>query len=201
MKQTYETGATSAAANNLVLSVLNDGAVYNDRLHIGFAMLQGASHRGLTFRKLADYEATAQRYGGAKFKPAEITEAGKLIERDTLRHCLEIIRDEWNGAPVSATVRRWHDDINGNSYFSARLEIPKNDGVCGAGYISFRSIVIPFQYGYGNAPEWAVTKACEEIGLFVRGDKVLSELPLRITDKGWMRKRDMYQSEISKFSY
>lgn len=201
MQQIYETGANSAAANNLVLSVLNDGAVYKDRLHIGFAMLQGASHRGLTFRKLADYEATAQRAGGAKFKAAEITEAGKLIERETLRHCLEIIRDEWNGAPISATVRRWHDSINGNSYFSARLEIPKDDGKFGMPWISFRSIIIPFQYGYGTAPEWAVTKACEEIGLFVRGNKVLSELPLRITDKGWLRKCDMFHSKISKFSY
>lgn len=198
---TYETGAKTAAANNLTLSVLNDGAVYNDRLHIGYAALQGASHRGLTFRKLADYEATKQRAAGAKFKPAEITEAGKLIERDTLRHCIEIIRDEWNGAPVSATIRRWRDDINGNSYFSANLQIPHNAGIAGAGYIAHRQINLPFQYGYGSAPEWAITKACEQIGLFVRGDKVLSELPLAITDKGFLRKRDMYAGDTYNFSF
>lgn len=201
MKITYETGATSAAANNLVLSVLNDGDIYNDRCHIGFAMLQGASHHGLTFRNLAEAEAMRQRSTGSRFKPAEITEAGKIIERDTLRHCLEIIRHEYSGGTVSATVRRWHDDRNGNSYFSAALYIPRNQSHFGANWIGHRLVHIPFQYGYGSAPEWAVKNACRDIGLFEIENKVTSELPLRIDDKGFLRKRDMYQSEISKFSY
>ena len=66
----YESGATTLAANNLVLTVENDGTTYEDRLHAGFAMLQGTP--GRTFRQRAEDEARRQRAQGSTFKAAEI---------------------------------------------------------------------------------------------------------------------------------
>lgn len=67
--------ATTAAANSIMLSVLNDGTIYKDRMHCGFAMLQGSSHR-MPFRDLANNEAIKQRREfGSKFRAAEISEA------------------------------------------------------------------------------------------------------------------------------
>ena len=182
---TFETGATTAAANNLVLSVLNDGAVYHDRLHIGFAMLQGASHKGMTFRDLANNEANNQRTSfGSKFKAAEISEASKIIQQDTLQECLDNIRVNWNGEKVIITIRRWFDKVYGNSYFSALIQVPTKSG--------FKSVTLPFEYGYGSHPEWAAIKACEKLGLFVKGNKVNSDLPVVFHDQGYMLKRDMF---------
>src|SRR5574343_247350 len=109
----FETGATNAASNNLVLSVLNDGQVYDDRLHCGFAMLQGSNHR-LTFKDIVTNEATKQRQQGCKFKPQEITEAVKIIQKETIGDCLEVIRDaHCKGKDIIVNCRRWFDKANG----------------------------------------------------------------------------------------
>lgn len=149
----FETGATTAASNNLVLSVLNDGSMYETCKHIGFAMLQGSSHRGMTFRDLAQQEAEKQ---GGKFKASDITEAGKLIKQDTIEHCLDLILDEWNNTshPIKAYCRRWFDKANGNSYFSVQLQFPTLGGN--------KRINIPMQYGYGNQWEYAVIDLLEK---------------------------------------
>ena len=180
----FETGATTSAANNLILSVLNEGQVYADRVHIGFAMLQGVSHRCLTFRDLANNEAVKQRKQGSKFKAAEISEAAEFIQADTIQHCLETIRDEWNGEKIKITIRRWFDKVNGNSYWSARIVVPSVKGE--------RWLTIPFSYGYGSHPEWESVALCEKIGLFQKGNKPFSELPVIFRDKGYMLKRDMF---------
>lgn len=147
----FETGATSAAANNLVLSVLNNGDVYKYRLHCGFDMLQGSSHR-VSFKDIVTYEANKQRKQGSKFKPQEITEATKLIQADTILHCIELIKDNTNGV-ISASCRRWFDKVNGNSYFSVRIKFPNIDN---KGNVTFKWITIPFQYGYGDQWKYEV---------------------------------------------
>jgi len=82
---TYETGATSLQSNNLVLSVLNDGSIYDDRKHAGFAMIQG-SHHSLSFGDIVKAEVNKQRACfGSKFKPQHISEAIKLVQTQTMR--------------------------------------------------------------------------------------------------------------------
>jgi hypothetical protein len=43
-----------------------------------------------------------------------------------------------------AVTKEWHDNINGNTYFSTRVEIVEQD-------ITY---VIPFQNGYGDHSEY-----------------------------------------------
>lgn len=179
----FETGATTEGANNLVLSVLNDGAVYEDRKHCGFAMLQGASHR-MTFKDIAHAEAAKQRAQGCKFKPQEITEAAKLVQVETVKHCLEIIRDEWDGENIHCYGRKWFDKVNGNTYFSARIVIPT---VAGS-----RWVAAPFQYGYGDQWQWECRAILERMGFSDMAKGYGSEKPLVFTFEGERLKREMY---------
>lgn len=191
---TFETGATNAASNNLVLSVLNDGQVYDDRLHCGLAMLQGSSHR-LTFKDIVTNEANNQRQQGCKFKPQEITEAVKIIQKETIKDCLELIRDESTiEKDIIANCRRWFDKTNGNSYFSVNIQIPMNNG-------RYRQINIPMQYGYGNHWQYEVINLLEKVGIipkipyYENGNKnygYMSEYPINWIDFGYMLKRNMF---------
>lgn len=197
MQTQFETGATNSATNNLVLSVLNDGQVYHDRLHCGFAILQGANHR-ITFKDIVTDEANKQRREfGSKFKPQEITEAVKLIKKDTIEHCIEIIRDNANGC-IRASCRRWFDKVNGNSYFSVWLTIPQNDS-------SNRHIAIPFQYGYGSQWQYEVISLLAKYGFipplkkYENGNTDYGYLSdyerngiVHWNDEGYGLKRDMY---------
>lgn len=177
-QSTFETGATTAGANNLVLSVMSDGAVYEDRKHVLFAALQGASHRGLTIREIVAREAAKQRATGSKFKAAEISEAARIVFDQTKTAVLEIIRDKWDGGAILCTGRKWWDKVNGNTYFSARIEIPIEGG--------WHSITVPYQYGYGSHWEHECERVLTRIGF-------PDNLPLKFTDTAYMRKRDMYQ--------
>lgn len=174
---TFETGASTHGANDLVLTVMNDGALYRDRLHIGYAMLQGATHRGLTFRGLC---ADTNRKNRTHYSHADITGAGRIVQAQTLEHCLEIIRDAYDGREIATTVRRWFDRVNGNSYFSARLEIPHADG--------FHSLIVPFQYGYGSHWETVCANTVQRIGI--------QNAPMRYFDTPYGRKRDLHVGGI-----
>lgn len=188
MSNTFETGAKTAGANNLVLSVLNDGAVYPDRLHCGFAMLQGATHR-VSFREIVSAEALKQRLMGGKFKAAEISDAAKLVQAQTIQHCLELIRDNYDPSRnIEVTGRKWRDNINGNTYFSCWVRIPQID-------IGHRSISIPFQYGYGDQWQYEAVRTLRAIGLFADLDERTTlnlELPINFNFEGAMLKRFMY---------
>ena len=178
----FETGATSAQANNLVISVLTDGSVYEDRKHCGFAMLQGANHR-LSFADLVKSEANKQRREfGSKFQAKHISEAIKLLQAQTIGDCLEIIAGEWSGQYISATCRRWWDKVNGNSYFSVHLSIPRENG--------WRSLNIPFQYG--SHWEDVTVDTLRIIGLDLPKANYNSELPIYFIDEKWCNKRDAY---------
>ena len=120
----YETGATTPEANNLVLSVMNDGSTYDERIDIAKRLLKG-QEPVRSYRDIAQAEAQHQRmHFGAKFKPQHITEAGKLIQEQSIEHYIEIIRDHWdnqekeNHKPIFAYCRQWWDKFNGNTYSS-----------------------------------------------------------------------------------
>lgn len=160
MQTQFETGATNHATNEIVLGVLNDGQIYQNRLHCGFAMLQGAKHR-ITFKDIVTDEANKQRREfGSKFKPQEITEAVKLIQKDTIEHCIELIKVKTNGV-ISASCRRWFDKANGNSYFSVKITFPNIDD---KGNATFKWIAIPFQYGYGSQWQYEVINFLAKYG-------------------------------------
>lgn len=183
----FETGASTAAANNLVLSVLNDGAAYETRKNCGFAELQGAKHGRHSFAELVRNEAAKQRASGSKFSAAAISEAAGLVRAQTIAHCLEIIREEWDGGRITVFGRKWRDNVNGNTYFSARVVIPTAAGA--------RWVSIPFQYGYGDQWQWEAVKVLRKIGFFAdKPERVAPryELPLDFTFEGLHLKKNMY---------
>ena len=47
-----------------------------------------------------------------------------------------------------ATVKEWHDKINGNTYFSACIDDIEKQ----------KNYKIPFQYGYGSQSEFEIKK-------------------------------------------
>lgn len=183
----YESGATTLAANNLVLSVENDGATYEDRLRAGFALLQGATHRGLSFRDFANAEARKQRAQGSKFRAVDITEAGRILQRDQLTHCVERMRDGMApGEKIAVFIRRWFDSTNGNSYWSARVVVPQASG-------ANRWFAIPLSYGRDNQPELDVAEELAALGLIPDDTRETRAIRLEFHDQGEMKKRDMYE--------
>lgn len=181
----FETGATTSEANNLILSVLNNGDVYHTRLHCAKAALQGSTHVEFTFKSLVQDEAAKQRKLGAKFKPQHITEASKLIQSDTIREVLEGYLMKWDGQNIGVTGRRWRDKVNGNSYFSCRVSIPHENG-----WFCFN---IPFQYGYGDQWQFETVKVLKSMGFFANMERYNREYPINWTDCGYGLKRDMFE--------
>lgn len=182
---TFETGATSHQANNLILSVMNDGEVYKDRLHCGFALLQGATHR-INFLELTRNEASKQRLGGSKFTASHIKEASGIIQALTLEGCKESYLNEWDAnKQIIVTGRKWFDKVNGNTYFSCWVQVPTDAG--------FKSFCIPRQYGYGDQWQFDAVSILRKLGFFKDDTRQRWELPIIFSDRGFMLKRDMFQ--------
>jgi len=181
---TFETGATSHQANNLVLSVMNNGDVYRNRLHCGFALLQGASYAGATFLSITQDEATKQRMEGSKFTAGHIKQAQGIIQALTLEECKESYLNDWNGEHIIVTGRKWFDKVNGNTYFSCYVQVPTEQG--------FKSFNIPFQYGYGEQWQFEAVKVLKIMGFFAGDTRARWELPIVFSDQGNMLKRCMF---------
>ena len=182
---TFETGATTPEANNLVLSVMNDGNVYNTRLHCAKALLQGTTHGDHSIKQLVKEEATAQRKLGSKFKPHHITEASDIVQKLTIEEVTEGFKHQWNGDKLIAQCRRWFDRINGNSYFSVWVQIPTAQG--------YSSFVVPFQYGSSSHWEYETIAVLKKLGFFEETDKRYNrEFPVIWDDRGYMKKKDMF---------
>lgn len=201
----FETGANSHQANNLILSVLNDGQVYRDRLHCGFAMLQGSNHR-VSIKDLVTDEANKQRKEGCTFPAKSISEAVKLITAETINDCLELIRDEYiNTRSIDCVCRRWFDKSVGNSYFSVNIQIPcKSEN--NPNEVVYRQVNIPFQYGYSSQWQYEVINLLVKIGIlpalpvYENGNKdygYMSDYERKGVviwhDNGYMNKRDMFE--------
>ena len=52
-----------------------------------------------------------------------------------------------------ATTKEWHDKINGNSYFSTRIEDVEKDLM----------YILPFQYGYESQSEYATSQLLRKL--------------------------------------
>ena len=178
----FETGATSSASNNLVLSVMNDGNLYQSRIDAAKRILEGKEPYK-SFREIANDEAKKQRQKFyARFKPQEITEAGKLIQDLTISNILEDMTVSYDPSQnIYAIVRRWFDRANGNSYFSCRVTIPLEEGK----RISF---VIPFQYGYGSQPESEIIETLFRLNILKEKKDYFREYNITFDEQGYMRK-------------
>tara|TARA_X000001382_G_C3094345_1_gene154585 strand:- start:360 stop:671 length:312 start_codon:yes stop_codon:yes gene_type:complete len=81
-------------------------------------------------------------------------------------------------------TKAWHDKINGNTYFSTRIEDVENDN----------TYVLPFQYGYGSQHEYAT----KEI-LNLKGFN--SDLPIRFVYIPNCKKSDVDEHGSSDKQY
>ena len=182
MSNLFETGAKTQASNNLILSVMNDGSIYNQRIDAGKRILQGL-HPIISFREMAVSEASKQRSSfGLKFKPQEITEAGKIIQEQTIKSILEDMVASYDPShKINAIVRRWFDKVNGNSYFSCFVTVPVRDR-------KNLSFVIPFQYGYGSQPEYEIACTLFKVGVLKEKKNYFREYNIDLQDQGYVRK-------------
>lgn len=182
----FETGAKTAAANNLVLCVLNNGEIYKNRLQCGYAMLSGGKYH-LSFRDLAESAAKVERLSGCKFKAADITDAGRIIQKQTIEHCIELTVDGYNPKRnINIIGRKWWDGVNGNTYFSVCVYIP-------IGADSYCQINIPFQYGYGDQWKYETAEMLKRIGILDANEKKPAyELPINFEFQGNMKKNQMF---------
>ena len=178
----FETGATSSASNNLILSVMNDGNLYKSRINAAKWILEG-NEPAKSFREIANDEAKKQRQKFyAKFKPQEITEAGKIIQDLTIDSILEDMAVSYDPSKnIYAIVRRWFDKANGNSYFSCRVTVPLKEGK----RISF---VIPFRYGSGSQPEYTIIAILFRLNILKEKKDYFLEYNIILDDQGYMRK-------------
>lgn len=53
-----------------------------------------------------------------------------------------------NNTKYIAITKEWRDKVNGNSYFSTKIEDIEND----------KMYILPFQYGYGTQSEYETKK-------------------------------------------
>jgi hypothetical protein len=182
----FETGAKTHGANDLVLTVMHDGKLYETRKHIVFAIMQSASHLGLSMRDIVNTEAKRMRKEfQSKYSARDISEAAEIVFAQTLRHCCELIRDEWTGESIQIRGLKWWDSQNGNTYHSVRIQVPSNA-------VHFRIVDCPMQYGYGD--QWMHTgiAALRKIGFALPDGVPFSQLPLKFADAPYTRKREMF---------
>lgn len=182
---TYETGANTLQANNLVLSVMNDGVIHMDRMHCGYAMLQGVTHR-MSFRDIVSAEAAKQRKQfNSKFSASHISEAAKIVQSLTLEGCLEAIENGWDrDEKIHVHGRKYWDRGPGNTYWSACITVPQING-------GTRHFNVPFSYGYGDAWQWSCMKLLAKLG-FINESRMPSEAPIDFAGGEYTLKRNMY---------
>ena len=178
----FETGATSSASNNLILSVMNDGNLYQSRIDAAKRVLEGVEPVK-SFREIANDEAKKQRTDfNLKFKPQEITEAGKIIQDITIGSILDDMVASYDPSQnIYAIIRRWWDKVNGNSYFSCRVTVPLEEGK----RISF---VIPLQYGCGSHPKYEIVETLSRLKILKEKKDYFREYGITLDDQGYMRK-------------
>jgi len=193
----FETGASSAASNNLVLSILKDEKTYKKALTTGFDLL-GGEVPVISFRDITSAEAQKQREKfKLKFKAAEISEAASLIKRDIIADCLEHIKKNLDGI-IHVKCKRWFDKVNGSSYFSVRTILPQKED-------TIKYINIPLAYGYGSHWQYEVINFLARYGFIPELKKYengnidygcMSDYQkngiLFWDDQGYGLKRDMY---------
>jgi hypothetical protein len=92
-----------------------------------------------------------------------------------------------------ATTKEWHDKINGNSYFSTRIEDVEKDLM----------YILPFQYGYESQSEYATSQLLRKLDkTIVHGNikhiKINRCLKKEVVEHGQGQKEN-YNSELKYY--
>lgn len=182
----YETGASSHAANDLILSIQNDGTLCETLQRMAAADIAG---RRQNWRAAVNAAAQEYRKTGAKFKASDITEAARIIRQDTIAGFLEELACQYDKSRfIQASCRRWLDKYNGNSYFSVKISLPLNNG-------NWQNIVMPFRYGYEDQWKFDAISRLIELGIFDGKDarkRHPHDYPVTWEDEGYGLKKNMY---------
>jgi len=181
--------------STLHLNVINDGATYERRRHLAFAYIEGArtwqEYRS-AIRALCVAEANrAREVFGVKTSSRDLKACADSVADYMVTHAWECI-DAKPDAKIRGVIRRWHDGVNGNSYFSARVTVECTDG-------HERSFCVPFQYGHGTMPEWEILHECINHGLIAPCERYpsgcIKDAPWEMfafEDQGFMRKNQRF---------
>ena len=70
------------------------------------------------------------------------------------------------------TGKEWFDKVNGNSYFSCRIESTNDKDFL---------VKLPFQYGYGDSARYEAVKHLQAQNLITNSTSLPSELPIHYT--------------------
>ena len=173
----------------LSLSVIHDGASYEARKHAARKLFEGYHDRPAYFRDIraiCALKARDERASfGVKIKPADITAQAREVADYMETYTREAISTGYTGAQCIATIRRWFDKVNGNSYFVAWVRIPQSNG-------GYARVKVPYQYGSGSHPEWETVRHLKRLGLFseIEGDTP-SMFPIVFEDQGYMPRRTL----------
>ena len=179
----------------LHLSVINDGATYDRRRHLAFKHIEGSSswtdYRRAIRGFCVDAAARERAAFGTKATSSDLKFCTDYTATSMISHAWECINVKPE-TKIRAVIRRWHDDVCGNSYFSARVTVECTDG-------HERAFLVPFQYGYGNQPEWEVLRECINHGLIDPCEKFpsggIKDAPWHLfsfEDQGYMKKSQRF---------
>jgi hypothetical protein len=182
-------------SNTLHLNIINDGATYDRRRHLAFKNIEGSStwaeYRSAIRALCVTAANSARETFGVRVTSAELKTCTDEVSAYMIAHAWECI-DVKPETKIRAVVRRWHDDVCGNSYFSARVTVECADG-------HERAFLVPFQYGYGNQPEWEVLRECINHGLIETLEKYptggIKDAPWHLfsfEDQGYMKKSQRF---------
>jgi len=187
--------------NTLHLSVINDSASYEKRMHATLAYISGAHDEKRFTSDIRTICKDAARFEraqfGSKYSLKDIAECTSAVKSYMVESMYEYIAGKYDPAKlIIASCRRWFDKVNGNSYFSALIEVPKKD----SDYPN--AICLRFEYGYGDHWEYEVLRKLESIGVLPNpgnydngnSKRTLSDKQgiIRFIDYGFGLKRNMF---------
>jgi hypothetical protein len=179
----------NAKTEALYISTIHDGATYDARKHCAAKYREGYYSQEAylkEIRAIVSAQASTERAQfKTTYKASDITSAARLVADYMTDHDAELLRDRYDSSkPILANIRRWFDSINGNSYFSVRVQVPTAAG--------YSVVYIPFKSGYGSHPEWETMRKLQALEILPTADDrhdYPGAFPIEFTDSGYGLKR------------
>lgn len=176
----------SARVDDLVLSFMNDGSVYEARKDIAIQIIDGTIYgkelHKFFYPMVRDYATNVLGNMGTKFTSSDCSQAAKQIFKDTIAHVIECM--QCGVKSVHTVIVTWRDDLYGNTYWSARVDIECDMGVM--------AINMPMSYGDASQAEWEVAQRLTELGFF-DGDVYEARKQINPRYAGNVKKSQMFQ--------
>lgn len=161
---------------------MSDGNLYQSRIDAAKRILVGLNLLN-PFVRIANDEANKQRKKFyAKFKPQEITEAGRIIQSLTISSTLEDMAVLYDPSQViHAVIRRWFDKVKGNSYFSCRVTVPLDEGKELALWFRFNMVM-------DRSRKEEIIETLFRLNIIKEKKDYFREDNITLDDQGYMRK-------------